>query len=934
MLERGRTAARRLSRGTLSLVVGAVAMLAVFAAAAPSAPTASPEALEVRSIVTSELGLARPAGLAYVPADAALVVAGDGQGETSLLRMSLLEDVLGSASLPQVSSATVAFDRSGARLTALSGTERLALSVGELRKRSPSTSREKLPDLGLVEAGGATFLPDGTWVVLDTRDSALVRLRPGARNAVRAALSGLGSGLRGLAYNPADGLLYVAAPAQETLYAGDGEGTLRKSFGLAALEVEDLRALVFAPSADPTDDPAEQHLFVADAGSGSVPGRVLEVSLAPAVVVAAPIVVPTLLQTIDTSLFAPPSPDPAGLTYVPATDRLLITDSEVDEMSIYQGANLYEFTRLGALVRTGTTVPFTPEPTGAGYGAANSSLYVTDDDQNSVFVVRAGGDGGLGTSDDLVTEVSTATFGSLDPEGTELDPDTGHLLISDGVGIEVYDVDPVNGVFGDGNDAVTSFDAEVGGVRDAEGIGFDPQRHTYLVIDPLGGEIYEFTKSGTLVRVIDLSVAIPSSTELFAGVAVAPTSNPSDSPTAMSYWVCDRQVDNNSNPNENDGKVYELSIPADDALPSVLVGAPAAGTTVEETVQVTASAWDDQGVTQVQFFVDGTSIGTDTNGADGWSASWNTRNGAKGTTEGAHTVTATATDSGAQTSSDANVVTVANTRQPVPSAPQVVTPASGSTVSGIVPVTASTSGPGIARVEFFADGRSIGTDTVGADGWSASWDTSGVANGSHTLAATATDTAGRTATGTSSVTVANPEILSLTIPIRTGADDAEQRSDGRILLRDGDLDLVVDKRSTQTVALRFAGVPIPARATIVSAHLQLRADSTSSGRARLTLRGQRADDAAALSGRRRDIAARPRTGAAVTWTPLPWSVVGEAGSRQRSPDLSAIVQEIVDRPGWASGNALVLVVTGSGKRAAESFEGGSPPVLEISYRTG
>jgi hypothetical protein len=35
-----------------------------------------------------------------------------------------------------------------------------------------------------------------------------------------------------------------------------------------------------------------------------------------------------------------------------------------------------------------------------------------------------------------------------------------------------------------------------------------------------------------------------------------------------------------------------------------------------------------------------------------------------------------------------------------------------------------------------------------------------------------------------------------------------------------------------------------------------------------------------------------------------------------------------------SGNALVLVVTGSGKRAAESFEGGSPPVLEISYRTG
>jgi hypothetical protein len=47
-----------------------------------------------------------------------------------------------------------------------------------------------------------------------------------------------------------------------------------------------------------------------------------------------------------------------------------------------------------------------------------------------------------------------------------------------------------------------------------------------------------------------------------------------------------------------------------------------------------------------------------------------------------------------------------------------------------------------------------------------------------------------------------------------------------------------------------------------------------------------------------------------------------------------VVQEIVSRPGWGSGNALVLVITGSGKRVAEPFEGGFPPVLHIDYTTG
>jgi hypothetical protein len=48
-----------------------------------------------------------------------------------------------------------------------------------------------------------------------------------------------------------------------------------------------------------------------------------------------------------------------------------------------------------------------------------------------------------------------------------------------------------------------------------------------------------------------------------------------------------------------------------------------------------------------------------------------------------------------------------------------------------------------------------------------------------------------------------------------------------------------------------------------------------------------------------------------------------------------VVQEIVNRGDWATGNPVALIVTGSGARVAESFDGGAAkaPVLHIEYRT-
>ena len=44
------------------------------------------------------------------------------------------------------------------------------------------------------------------------------------------------------------------------------------------------------------------------------------------------------------------------------------------------------------------------------------------------------------------------------------------------------------------------------------------------------------------------------------------------------------------------------------------------------------------------------------------------------------------------------------------------------------------------------------------------------------------------------------------------------------------------------------------------------------------------------------------------------------GHEQRTPDLSAVLQEIVDQSTWVSGSALTLLVTGTGQRIAASYE--------------
>ncbi|MFN2318141.1 MAG: Ig-like domain-containing protein, partial [Dermatophilaceae bacterium] len=111
-----------------------------------------------------------------------------------------------------------------------------------------------------------------------------------------------------------------------------------------------------------------------------------------------------------------------------------------------------------------------------------------------------------------------------------------------------------------------------------------------------------------------------------------------------------------------------------DEAPTVAVTSPTDGSTVSGPITLEAKADDDNGVAQVEFFVDDVSIGTTADSVDGtWSVPWDSTT----VSDGSRTLTATATDSADQSTTSAPVtVTVENTDEPT-----------ALTVTGITPTT-------------------------------------------------------------------------------------------------------------------------------------------------------------------------------------------------------------------------------------------------------
>jgi hypothetical protein len=168
--------------------------------------------------------------------------------------------------------------------------------------------------------------------------------------------------------------------------------------------------------------------------------------------------------------------------------------------------------------------------------------------------------------------------------------------------------------------------------------------------------------------------------------------------------------------------------------------------------------------------------------------------------------------------------------------------------------------------------------------------------------------------------------------IASSADDAEESASGSVSLSSSDLELVNDG-SDQIVGLRFPALGIPQGSDIISAWIQFETDEVTVDATSLRIEAEARDSAAAFGTTSGSLSSRPRTTAWVPWSPPPWSTVGEAGPGQRTPDLTSLLQEVIDRPGWVSGNAVVVIVTGTGRRTARARDGSSTgaPLLHVEF---
>lgn len=182
-------------------------------------------------------------------------------------------------------------------------------------------------------------------------------------------------------------------------------------------------------------------------------------------------------------------------------------------------------------------------------------------------------------------------------------------------------------------------------------------------------------------------------------------------------------------------------------------------------------------------------------------------------------------------------------------------------------------------------------------------------------------------------------VVSGTIDIKINAsnNDAEENrfNNGSVNLTSSDLELYTDEETDpQYVGLRFANLNIPQNATITSAYLKFTVDEVNSGNVTISIAGQAADNPSAFTSAAYNISSRARTTTIVSWYPESWL---HEYDLKLTPSLIPVVQEIVNRQGWSSGNAMAFILYGNNTptntRIAKSFDGQSnyAPVLHIEY---
>jgi hypothetical protein len=177
--------------------------------------------------------------------------------------------------------------------------------------------------------------------------------------------------------------------------------------------------------------------------------------------------------------------------------------------------------------------------------------------------------------------------------------------------------------------------------------------------------------------------------------------------------------------------------------------------------------------------------------------------------------------------------------------------------------------------------------------------------------------------------------------IGTQDDDVEEYvNGGGMYITSSDLEMPYEdagKGTPQVIGLRFVNVKVPKGANVVNAYVEFAVDEIRDGTLAVSLLidGERNPNAAPFTSANNNVTGRPRTTAKVVWAPVNWTTVGQ---KDKTSNIAAVINEVVNQSGWVSGNALVLIFAdnpaspSAGSRCADSYsDAATAPLLHVEF---
>lgn len=184
-----------------------------------------------------------------------------------------------------------------------------------------------------------------------------------------------------------------------------------------------------------------------------------------------------------------------------------------------------------------------------------------------------------------------------------------------------------------------------------------------------------------------------------------------------------------------------------------------------------------------------------------------------------------------------------------------------------------------------------------------------------------------------SVILRDGKTLSETFRVLDSRDDAAEEDSLGLNVTNYTYMLIGDNGVINvTAAVRFDKLPVEAGELIITAEVQFTSVDDQEDATTITIWAEADDDADDFSTGLWDIGSRPRTALQTTWSPGTWTT-GERGSAQRTPNLAALMQEVIDRPGWQDDKAVAFILEGTAERNIRTIDHSTATaaVLHLTY---